>query len=125
MTSAKMLAFFSSQTTCSASSSSTSWEPFAHSPHPGLFLWEAFVSGTGKPASNDNLDIRIADARAGAQALLAAMPSPEHANAIPVGDTSVYSLAGTALLRTGWSTATALLSQPCLVLKTAPPPVIC
>ncbi|WP_233889634.1 hypothetical protein [Paraburkholderia flagellata] len=100
------------------------WEPFTQAQHAALLLWEAFVSGSGKPEDcDDELDVHVADARAGVEAFLGALPDPVRANAIPVAD-HVYSLAGAALLRTGWASDTELLRQPCLVLKTLPRPFI-
>lgn len=85
------------------------WEKFA-SAQTGLFLWEAFVSGSGKKNSH------IADAQAGAMAFLDALPNPQLANAVS-STSSVYSLVGAALLRTGWSSDLAILGHPCLVVK--------
>jgi len=85
------------------------WETFAEAGH-GLVLWEAFVSGASKGA--DHAD----DARLAALAMLAALPDPQSANAIAC-TSPVYSLAGAALLRTGWSFDLALLGQPCLTIK--------
>jgi len=97
-----------------------SWSSFERAAH-GLLLWEAFVSGPGKIVSTDNLDVHVVDARAGAQAFVCALPEPTRANAIDADVTNVYSLAGAALLRAGWSAEPALLSQPCLVLRATAP----
>jgi hypothetical protein len=86
-----------------------SWAAFEQAAS-GLFLWEAFVSGSRKGANH------VADARLGARAFVAALPNPQAANAV-LCTSPVYSLAGAALLRSGWSTDINLLSQPCLVIK--------
>ena len=86
------------------------WEKFVNAP-AGLFLWEAFVSGTGKRGSH------IADAQAAGEAFLRSLPDPTKTNAIHC-TSPVYSLAGAALLRTGWSSDLNLLHQPCLVVRT-------
>jgi hypothetical protein len=78
----------------------------------GLLLWEAFVSGSGKGVDH------LADAKRGATALLRALPTPLLATAVHP-DGPVYSLAGAALLRTGWTESVALLAEPCLVIKAA------
>lgn len=85
------------------------WAPFA-SAQCGLFLWEAFVSGTAKQSSH------TADAQAGAEAFLRALPDPVEVNAV-VCSSSVYSLVGAALLRTGWCADPDILQQPCLVVR--------
>jgi hypothetical protein len=64
----------------------------------GLFLWEAFVSGTGKGTSH------VDDALIAATAFREALPDPWNANAIDAP--SPLSLIGSALLWSGWSQAT-------------------
>ena len=86
-----------------------SWDDFATS-GSGLFVWEAFVSGKAKG------DSHTADAMAGAMAFVNSLPDPHRANAV-VCASSVYSLAGAALIRSGWSTDTQLLQEPCLVVR--------
>jgi len=76
----------------------------------GLLIWEAFVSGASKR------DTHTADARVAVEAFLASLPDPRRANAIS-SDSPVYSLAGSALLRAGWSSDTALLESDCLVIR--------
>jgi hypothetical protein len=78
----------------------------------GLFLWEAFVSGTCKTGDH------IADAEAGARAFLESLPEPEASNAVSAD--VAHSLIGAALLRTGWSCDLDLLSQTCLVIRAQP-----
>jgi hypothetical protein len=85
------------------------WPEFAGTAS-GLFLWEAFVSAGAKRGSH------IADAQAGGQAFMRALPNPVTANAV-VCESSVYSLVGAAMLRTGWSSDLGILDQPCLVLR--------
>jgi hypothetical protein len=86
-----------------------SWDDFERA-GSGLLLWEAFVSGTRKGVSH------VEDAKLAVNAFVAALPDPAGANAV-VCATPVYSLAGAALLRTGWSSDLNLLSQSCLVIK--------
>lgn len=94
------------------------WGAFERA-NSGLFVWEAFISGAGKisAAAAGGIDIHVADARAGVGAFLDALPDPIHANSILPGMAEVHSLVGAALIRSGWSTDLALLSQACLVLK--------
>jgi hypothetical protein len=83
------------------------WRAFA-SHGSGLFLWEAFVSSDAK--SNGHCE----DARTGVDAFKAALPDPH--TCLECSGAS-YSLAGAALLRSGWSRDVALLAQPCLVVR--------
>jgi hypothetical protein len=75
----------------------------------GLFLWEAFVSGTSKRESHEG------DATAAVEAFHAALPDPHLSNALTV--TRAFSLIGAAMLRTGWGTDLSLLAEPCLVIR--------
>jgi hypothetical protein len=83
---------------------------------PGqLLLWEAFVTeqGQSKDAMRHIRDARlaIADFRRGIghpESFESSVTTPE-----------CLSLLGAALLRTGWSTDVALLSTPCLVVRSA------
>lgn len=86
-----------------------SWSSFISS-RSGLFLWEAFVSGSQKQSSH------LADAEVGAQAFIRALPDPLSANGV-VCESPVHSLVGGALLRSGWSSNLRLLAEPCLVVK--------
>ncbi len=79
----------------------------------GLFLWEAFVSGRGKPQIEGNP--HAADAMAAVEAFVGALPDPMSMNAIQ--ETDVISLVGMALLRTGWTQDVDGLGMPCLVIK--------
>ncbi len=80
---------------------------------PGLFLWEAFVSGGAKAAGGENL--HASDAKLAVDAFLRALPDVDSADAIREAD--VHSLVGAALLRTGWTTDLAILAEPCLVIR--------
>jgi len=72
----------------------------------GLFIWEAFVSGSAKQLSH------VEDAMVGACAFLAALPNPELSNAI-VCESKVHSLIGAAMLGTGWSADIDILRRAC------------
>lgn len=84
------------------------WPTFVRA-HQGLFLWEAFVTGSSKA------DSHIGDAALAVNAFLRALPNPDAMNAVSCLD--VHSLVGAALIRTGWSTDPQLLSRPCIVIK--------
>ena len=85
---------------------------------PGLFLWEAFVSGGAKTAGGENL--HASDAELAVDAFLRALPDVDHTNAIR--ETAVHSLVGPALLRSGWTNDVKLLAEPCLVIRESQPP---
>lgn len=87
------------------------WETF--DARGGLFLWEAFVSGGGKPKVEGNP--HAADAMAAVDAFVDALPHPTSMNAIE--ESNVISLVGMALLRTGWTRDLESLGTPCLVIK--------
>lgn len=76
-----------------------------------LLVWEAFVSGSekAKPPSH------VGDARLAVMAFNAALQSERPSSAMR--DSSVFSLAGAAILRAGLSDDLTLLGQPCLVLR--------
>lgn len=86
-----------------------SWPDFAAA-NEGLFLWEAFVSGSS------HTDTHSGDAALAVRAF-------QHEARSGFGDTPVedrvFSLIGAALLRAGWSTDPAWLSRPCIVIKPA------
>jgi hypothetical protein len=86
-----------------------SWSNFLES-QPSLLIWEAFVSGSAKGTTH------VADARRAVNAFAKSLPDPRAASAISVAG-STYSLAGAALLRTGWSTDITLLQQACIVIR--------
>jgi hypothetical protein len=79
----------------------------------GLLLWEAFVTGGGKPLSESNA--HAADAMAAVEAFVDALPNPTTMNAVE--ETDVISLVGMSLLRTGWTQDLGTLGTPCLVIK--------
>lgn len=90
----------------------TDWSSFAEEGR-GLFVWEAFVTGAGKPKGARWP--HVADAMAGAGAFVAALPDPTSSNV--VDESRVFSLLGAAMLRTGWKDDPAVLSSVCLVLR--------
>ena len=75
----------------------------------GLFLWEAFVTAGAKAETH------VGDAEIAVRCFADHLPNIPAANAIE--ETSVYSLIGAALLRTGWSTDLRLLETPCVVIR--------
>lgn len=83
------------------------WPAFSQS-QAGLFIWEALVSGKAKTESHTG------DASVAVRAFLDALPDPTAHSLVKAQD--VLSLAGAALLRTGWSRDVTLLSVPCVVL---------
>lgn len=87
------------------------WSPFVGTGE-GLFLWEAFVSDTGKGESSSH----VGDAEIAVRSFENSLPNPDGANAIR-SDEEVHSLLGAAMLRTGWSTDLTVLSRACLVIK--------
>lgn len=87
---------------------------FLHWPDAGLaagqlFLWEAFVTGEAKLRSHAD------DARVAVAAFQRALPDPRLHNVVTVAD--AYSLAGAALLRTGWSRDATILSVAPIVIR--------
>jgi hypothetical protein len=80
---------------------------------PGrLLLFEAFVTDQRKTATTRHIEdarLAIADFRRG-------MVSPERFESSVTPD-ECMNLLGAALLRTGWSSDVALLSTPCLVIR--------
>ena len=86
-----------------------SWADFGLE-YRGLFLWEAFVSASSKRESH------VADAAAAVEAFIDALPDPRSCVHC---DGGAYSLIGAAMLRTGWTTSIAVLSEPCVVVRAA------
>jgi hypothetical protein len=86
------------------------WEP-ATFERPGLFLWEAFVTGEAKGVDHRH------DARIAVQTFLSALPDPGDRAAT----TPYLSLVGAALLWSGLSADVALLTEPCLDLRAKAP----
>lgn len=85
-----------------------SWPAFLEVGY-GLFLWEAFVTSHAKGETH------IADAEIAVRSFAAEIPNIPAANAIH--ETSIHSLIGAAMLRTGWSTDLSLLETSCIVIK--------
>jgi hypothetical protein len=84
------------------------WSQFV-SAGAGLFVWEAFVSGSSKGSSH------VRDAKLAVRAFMSALPNPAAASLVTPSP-EVISLIGAALLRTGWSANAALLATPAIVL---------
>ena len=84
---------------------------------PGLFLWEAFVSGDAKATGGEDLHAR--DAKLAVEAFLHALPDVNRVNAIH--EDEVQSLVGAALLRSRWTDDVDILAEPCLVIRAAEP----
>lgn len=81
---------------------------------PGLYLWEALVSGSAKSASDDGQS-HAEDAAIAVRSFRQALPDLMQANAVQAE--RVQSLVGAALLRTGWSADPDVLHEPCLVIQ--------
>ena len=85
------------------------WSRFQRS-QSGLFIWEAFVTGSAKTGSHS------LDAMAAVNAFRLALPDPKRKNAVKP-DPPTRSLIGGALLWAGWSTDIQLLRTPSLVIR--------
>lgn len=81
---------------------------------PGLYLWEAVVSGSAKSVADDSQS-HAEDAAIAVRSLRQTLPDPVQANAVEAE--RVHSLVGAALLRTGWSEDLEILHEPCLVIQ--------
>jgi hypothetical protein len=77
----------------------------------GLFLWEAFVTGTAKA------DTHVDDARIAVERFAEALPDPRRSNAVTAD--RPLSLIGAAALWAGPSDDLELLRAPCLVIRAA------
>lgn len=88
------------------------WPTFVHQGR-GLFLWEAFVSGSAKQATH------VGDATVAVAAFVDALPEPLARNAVQ--ESRVLSLIGAAALWSGLADDAGLLGTPCLVLRAAEP----
>lgn len=75
----------------------------------GLFLWEAFVSGSGKGTSH------VDDAALAVTAFQAALPNPRSASSVTAE--RPLSLIGAAALWSGWSEDPALLNTASVVIR--------
>lgn len=97
---------------CPSTKAHLDWSSFADA-GSGLFLWEAFVSGSAKAGTHvDEAAIAVSTFRD-------ALPDPSAANA--VGAERPLSLLGAALIWSGWTGDLNLLDAPCLVIRAAPP----
>jgi hypothetical protein len=85
-----------------------SWSEFQRS-NSGLFIWEAFVTGSAKGDSHER------DAVLAVDAFVASLPDPDSKNI--VSEREVFSLIASAALRAGWQSAASLIKEPCLVLS--------
>ena len=93
---------------CPEAAAFLDWNEFARAGR-GLFLWEAFVTGKAKGTAH------VDDALIAVKTFRESLPDPPAANAVEADGT--LSLIGAALVWSGWSLTTALLHQPCLVIK--------
>lgn len=85
------------------------WQRFFNAGPDSVFLWEAFVSSTGKG------DGHCDDARIAVESFRESMSNLEDKDAIR--EDNVFSLVGAAALRSGWSKDLAILSEKCVVIK--------
>lgn len=85
----------------------------------GLLLWEAFVTGEAKASSVPGTNGHSADAMVACREFAAQLPNPA-TGSVPEPTRRVRSLIGGAILWAGWSTDTALLRTPCMVVR---PPI--
>ena len=85
------------------------WAEFQKT-NAGLFLWEAFVTGSNKGKAH------LADAKIGAQAFMATKFEPRSIIVWPGRKPAIHSLIGLALLSSGWSTDPEIVHRDCLVI---------
>lgn len=85
------------------------WTEF-QAANAGLFLWEAFVTGSNK--GNDHM----ADAEIGVRAFMAALPQPRSIIEWSGRKPAIQSLIGLALLSSGWSSDPEIVHRDCLVI---------
>lgn len=76
----------------------------------GLFIWEAFVTGEDKTASDEG------DAQAAVRRFRCALSDPPLKSAVNPS-CRTCSLIGAALLWAGWSDDIGLLKKPCIVIR--------
>jgi alkylated DNA nucleotide flippase Atl1 len=100
---------------CPEAASFLEWQEFTNAGR-GLYLWEAFVTGKAKGAAH------VDDALIAATTFRDALPDPPADNAVKAE--RPLSLIGAALLWSGWSQETAMLYQPCLVIKASAPAAV-
>ena len=86
------------------------WAEFVEA-KTGLFLWEAFVTGKAKTTTHEG------DAQKAAHAFTAALPDPTTQSSVTPRGPEVVSPIGASLVRNGWATDSAMLGQPCLVIR--------
>jgi hypothetical protein len=98
-----------SRTTAADPTGTTSWALFDEG-KVTVLIWESMVTAEAKGESH------VDDARIGALAFKASLPDADAADACPA-DGPVYSLAGAALLRAGWSKDPRLIAEPPLVIR--------
>lgn len=91
--------------------------PAFRNANQGLLIWEAFVSGKSKPVDPKLKDalahLRDAQRAADEFEILYRKAGPPP----PVTVEPVYSLAGAALLRAGWSQDVSLLEKACVIVR--------
>jgi len=91
-----------------------SWPSF-RAASAGMFLWEAFV--TKQPAEKKLVGNPHVEDATRALREFASFATGTPNVSYDVVEPAVVSLAGAALLRTGWSTDLSLLDQPCVVIS--------
>jgi len=89
------------------------WKEFV-SGKPNIFIWEAFVSGKSKGAFSTHVE----DAAKAVNAFWKKLPDVQRDPQVTAENP--FSLVGVALLRSGLSTDTNLLSQPTVVVRAQP-----
>lgn len=99
---------------CPAAFAFVDWDEFTAA-GVGLFLWEAFVTGTAKAATHTD------HALIAARTFRDALAAPAAANAVTAE--GPISLLGTAMMWSGWTTDLDALHTPCLAIKASPPHV--
>jgi hypothetical protein len=88
------------------------WRNFPNEPGQ-LLVWEAFVTNQKKTHDTRHVE----DAKLALAAFLSGMESPQ-AFRSSVEEPDCLNLLGAALLKAGWTSDVALLSAPCLVVRT-------
>lgn len=103
-------------------------EKFKEANH-GLLLWEAFVSGQGKPTTGESREARAKDPRNHVRDAEYAVQEFERRwqndKLCPVTTEPVFSLVGAGLLRSGWSDDASLLERACVIVRTGKDPCPC
>lgn len=95
----------------------------------GLLLWEAFVSGKGKPNTGEAKEAKAKDprnhVRDAAHAVGEFKCRWQNDKLGPVTTEPVYSLVGAGMLRSGWSEDASLLERACVIVRTGKDPCLC